>query len=1039
MRILVGVQAFLLATGALVQGTEILVDPMGGGEFTAIQPALDAAPDGATVLVAPGEYLVTEPIDFNRLHDAGPAKTLTLRSVAGRDATVIRRAESPDGEAAGVVVFRRGETRECVLEGFTISGGSSSLWPHRETGGGILCIEGSSPTVRDCLITENSCLSVGCGGIYCGPATAPEFVDCDIVFNGGVGVYCYEAAATLIACRISYNRGMGVYDYDSSSVLHDCEIRGNGGTGVDVSTESTTTIERCVVIANGGNGVFCGSSAAPEVTDCILSANRLAGISCEYDAAPRVSSSTISHNRLSGVSSGDPASVQLIRCTIAANLDHGVSLVPGMPSVVRSCIVWGNLGGSIRDNDGEAPDVRYSCVAGDAPLPGPGNIGSDPGFCGHRGPTEVFVDASAEGPGDGSVGSPYPSLESALAYSFSLVANSPCLGTGADGGDMGDDLPVCEAAGVETREVFLAAGTYGMSGLSLIHHASLHGAGRASTVIEGSVLGLRTGAVLEDLMITRGEVGISIQHGQRPAIRRVTVRGNRYGGINCLQSSPTIDDCVIANNYLRGLYCRNASPVLTNCAVWGNWANIDGGGVYLSGASEPTLRFCTITGNLATRWGNAGVVCSRDAHPILESCIVWGNTPQVVCGVLRRTITMENPRFVSRGVIDFERTTTAIVGGLTMEFPDYVVEEPDLRLLPGSPAIDAGSCDNAPDHDLDGRPRPGGAGCDVGAYEAPGADGDDGNEGFESGDLAPWVLTGSGAVVGEDFFVPGILPSSGDRMGYISTLNNEFLVHMPEATIPRVDLDDDGEVEREFSALTRTVSATQPSIISFDLNFLTDELLPDGAVNDSDLFGVTMGSVIDGPYELLFAVAPADGSYSGSAEEVTRADFSDEFIEEIPTFGVFPTIVDSSRYQGQTGFRRYSIRVAAGDHTVTFFVADSHTDGVASGLLIDRFSVAAVSESEGGFRRGDANGDANVDVSDAVFVLAYLFHGTSEVECLDSADADDTGALDLTDAVYVLNYLYLGGPAPAQPVAGCGPDPTSDALGCVSFPPCLER
>ena len=79
--------------------------------------------------------------------------------------------------------------------------------------------------------------------------------------------------------------------------------------------------------------------------------------------------------------------------------------------------------------------------------------------------------------------------------------------------------------------------------------------------------------------------------------------------------------------------------------------------------------------------------------------------------------------------------------------------------------------------------------------------------------------------------------------------------------------------------------------------------LQSSPLTDSDLFGVTTGTVINGPYELLFAVAPTDGSYTGIAEEVTADDFTEEYIKEIPTFGVFPTIIDRSQYNGQTGFR----------------------------------------------------------------------------------------------------------------------------------------
>jgi hypothetical protein len=45
----------------------------------------------------------------------------------------------------------------------------------------------------------------------------------------------------------------------------------------------------------------------------------------------------------------------------------------------------------------------------------------------------------------------------------------------------------------------------------------------------------------------------------------------------------------------------------------------------------------------------------------------------------------------------------------------------DFHLLPGSPAIDAGITLLEVTNDLDGNPRPQGAGYDIGAYEMPAA------------------------------------------------------------------------------------------------------------------------------------------------------------------------------------------------------------------------------------------------------------------------------------------------------------------------------
>ncbi len=88
---------------------------------------------------------------------------------------------------------------------------------------------------------------------------------------------------------------------------------------------------------------------------------------------------------------------------------------------------------------------------------------------------------------------------------------------------------------------------------------------------------------------------------------------------------------------------------------------------------------------------------------------------------------------------------------------------------------------------------------------------------------------------------------------------------------------------------------------------------------------------------------------------------------------------------------------------------------------------------EGGrFRRGDANGDATVDLSDGIAVLSFLFLGGPAPACADAADTDDSGALDLGDALRVFDFLFLAGDVPPAPgPVRCGFDPSDDALLCA--------
>jgi hypothetical protein len=95
------------------------------------------------------------------------------------------------------------------------------------------------------------------------------------------------------------------------------------------------------------------------------------------------------------------------------------------------------------------------------------------------------------------------------------------------------------------------------------------------------------------------------------------------------------------------------------------------------------------------------------------------------------------------------------------------------------------------------------------------------------------------------------------------------------------------------------------------------------------------------------------------------------------------------------------------------------------------------------FFRGDSNADGRLDVTDAVYVLRYLFLGGAAPSCLEAADSDDDGNVRLTDGIVVLLHLFRGGEAPAPPGpprldGRCGSDPSTSAgdLGCADYGRC---
>ncbi len=66
---------------------------------------------------------------------------------------------------------------------------------------------------------------------------------------------------------------------------------------------------------------------------------------------------------------------------------------------------------------------------------------------------------------------------------------------------------------------------------------------------------------------------------------------------------------------------------------------------------------------------------------------------------------------------------------------------------------------------------------------------------------------------------------------------------------------------------------------------------------------------------------------------------------------------------------------------------------------------------------GDANGDASVDITDAVHIVNYIFKGGG-VPGLREADADQCGSVNMSDAAYIMNYVF-GGPPPCPSGLTC--------------------
>jgi hypothetical protein len=145
------------------------------------------------------------------------------------------------------------------------------------------------------------------------------------------------------------------------------------------------------------------------------------------------------------------------------------------------------------------------------------------------------------------------------------------------------------------------------------------------------------------------------------------------------------------------------------------------------------------------------------------------------------------------------------------------------------------------------------------------------------------------------------------------------------------------------------------------------------------------------------------------------------------TFGTFAETSSTS----ETAFFEKTVSAAglvAGENVIAVEVhqADADSSDLAFDLELIGNRIATL---PGGFVRGDAAADGELNISDGIKILLVLFTGTP-TDCPDALDADDDGTTVITDAVYVLDYLFRGGRPIPPPFPGRGSDPTPDGLGC---------
>jgi hypothetical protein len=341
-RILFILALFLFISSPAVAATYYVPD-----DFSTVQAALDAAANGDTIIVRDGVYTG----EGNKNLDM-KGKALTLRSENGPENCIVDIQGDNTNNDRGFY-FHTGETSDSVVDGFSIINGYGFGEPR--AGGGVCC-SNSSPTIRNCRLTNN---------------------------KGGYGgaIYCYQSSATIVSCAISENGayyGSGIYCEYSSPRIINCSLNSNGwyvGGGIH-SKDSTPTIQGCTVTDNLDEGIFLTGSNTTEtiISDCIINGNHSGNFGGGiYNSVPAIiQNCVISLNsaNLSGGGIYSSAPVTIINCVITENSGwySGGGIYCSSSAAIKFCTLSDNssqYGGGIYCEGASSAASVNSCILWD--------------------------------------------------------------------------------------------------------------------------------------------------------------------------------------------------------------------------------------------------------------------------------------------------------------------------------------------------------------------------------------------------------------------------------------------------------------------------------------------------------------------------------------------------------------------------------------------------------------------------------------------------------------------------------------------------
>jgi len=315
------------ATTATPGPVTVSVSPDGSGDYPSLEAAVEEVPEGSTIILEAGTFLLTEPLSVTKALTLVGAGMDQTELVSGAEGHVVHFSGDGPFTAQGITFRHQGDkmARTVDVKGgeidFSYCRFTGAVWDEDEEFGGIglMMRENTTGLVRECRMEENA-------------------------LHGVAVQEQAEIALERNICRDNIQAGIR-FSGTSGGTARQNECTGNGLSGIIVKDQAHPTLEGNICTGNEGNGIAYFEDAGGTAQDNECSDNGLHGISIDEQAQTTLEGNVCRYNEQVGIRYADSAGGTVRQNECSANKLTGIAVVEQAQPILERNICVGNRWG----------------------------------------------------------------------------------------------------------------------------------------------------------------------------------------------------------------------------------------------------------------------------------------------------------------------------------------------------------------------------------------------------------------------------------------------------------------------------------------------------------------------------------------------------------------------------------------------------------------------------------------------------------------------------------------------------------------------